>query len=478
MHKVTRRQFIVELAAGSSAFAFTERSFAAREKPYPNIVYVFADQWRAQATGYNGDINAKTPNLDALAAQSCNFVNAVSGCPVCSPYRASLLTGQYPLTHGVFLNDVQLNDDAITIAKVLGKAGYNTGYIGKWHVHDHGRSAFIPKESRQGFEFWQTMECTHNYNHSYYYGDANKKLLWPGYDAIAQTKEAQKYIRVHADDNAPFALFLSWGPPHTPYQTAPKKYREMVNKNKIELRPNVPQKFADKAREDLSGYYAHIMALDDCIGDILKTLKDTKIEENTIFIFTSDHGDMLYSQGMTKKQKPFEESARVPFLLRWPAVHGNKGKDVDVLLNSPDIMPTLLGLCGIDIPNSVEGEDLSGAVCGDKKNEREAALLTCPSPFGQWIRKHGGREYRGVRTKRYTFVRDLKGPWLLYDNEKDPYQMENLCDNPKYAMLQSRLDKELNFLLRQTHDEFLPGPEYIKKWGYTVDEDGTVPYSK
>ncbi|NOY57645.1 MAG: sulfatase-like hydrolase/transferase, partial [Calditrichaeota bacterium] len=153
------------LAAGSAALALTGSAFMAKKKPRPNIVYVFPDQWRAQATGYNGDPNAKTPHLDALAMESCNFTDAVSGCPVCSPYRASLLTGQYPLTHGVFLNDVQLNDDAVTIAKVLGKAGYQTGYIGKWHLHDHGRSAFIPRKSRQGFEFWQTMECTHNYNH-------------------------------------------------------------------------------------------------------------------------------------------------------------------------------------------------------------------------------------------------------------------------------------------------------------------------
>ena len=141
-------------------------------------------------------------------------------------------------------------------------------------------------------------------------------------------------------------------------------------------------------------------------------------------------------------------------------------------------MPTLLGLCGVDIPKSVEGEDLSGAIRGDQRIEREAALLTCPSPFGQWSRKHGGREYRGVRTHRYTYVRDLNGPWLLYDNENDPYQMENLCNKPDYAALQRRLDKELYTLLQQTDDEFLPGPEYIKKWGYQVDENGTVPYTE
>jgi len=472
---ISRRKF--GTIFGSSLAALALKSVFSKNKPVqkPNIVYVFADQWRAQATGYAGNEIVRTPHLDALAAQSCNFINAVSGCPVCSPYRASLMTGQYPLTHGVFLNDVHLRDDVISIAKVLDKAGYETAYIGKWHLNGRGRSNFIPKESRQGFKFWKAMECTHDYNHSYYYSDNNTKLLWPGYDAIAQTREAQKYIHQHAQ-NGPFALFLSWGPPHAPYHTAPKKYK-VFDPQQIKLRPNVPAQYRERAQKDLAGYYAHIAALDACVGMILQTLKETNLEHNTIFVFTSDHGDMLYSQGMTKKQKPFEESVCVPFLLRYPAIHGNKGKLIDVPLNTPDIMPTLLGLCDLDIPSTVEGTDLSGVIRGTKGVNREGVLLTCPSPFGQWNRKKGGREYRGIRTRRYTYVRDLNGPWLLFDNQNDPFQMKNLCFDSRYAPLRKQLDEQLVALLQETHDEFLPGSQYIAKWGYRVDETGTVPYT-
>src|SRR5437764_3888036 len=189
----------------------------------PNVVVVLADQWRAQAFGFAGDPNVKTPNFDRLASESVRFINAVAGLPVCSPTRASLLTGQRPLTHGVFLNDVSLDPNAMTIAKVLKAEGYDTGYIGKWHLNGDGRSNFIPRERRQGFDYWKALECTHDYNHSQYYGDGIEKLVWDGYDAIAQTRDAEQYLREHAKSDKPFFLILAWGPPHDPYHTAPEK---------------------------------------------------------------------------------------------------------------------------------------------------------------------------------------------------------------------------------------------------------------
>ncbi|MHC4751421.1 MAG: sulfatase family protein, partial [Planctomycetota bacterium] len=428
----SRRQFLHTAALGAASAVLAQQlSWAApsieeSSNNKPNLVFVFADQWRAQATGYAGNVDVRTPNLDRLAKESINFSNAVSGCPVCSPYRASLMTGQYWLTHGIFYNDKPLNPDAITIGKVYSKAGYETAYIGKWHIDGHGRNAFIPKERRQGFKFWRVCECTHNYNNSPYYAETPVKQYWDGYDAIAQTREAQKYIRRHAN-KSPFALFISWGPPHAPYHTAPEKYRRMFSADKIILHPNVPESLAKKARQELAGYYAHIAALDDCIADLLETLKECRIEENTIFVFTSDHGDMLHSHSQTKKQKPWEESIRVPFLLRYPAALATMGRTIDMPINTPDIMPTLLGLSGIDIPKSVEGRDFSGVIRGTQLPDNDAALIMCPIPFHQWNYNRGGREYRGVRTRRYTYVRDLNGPWLLYDNKMDPYQLKNLC---------------------------------------------------
>ena len=470
----SRRQFLRTAAVGTASVALTRQlSWAegsAENHPAgrPNLVFIFADQWRAQATGYAGNKDVRTPNLDRLAKQSVNFSNAVSGCSVCSPYRASLLTGQYWLTHGIFYNDKPLNPDAVTIGKVYRRAGYKTGYIGKWHIDGHGRSAFIPEERRQGFEFWKVCECTHNYNHSLYYADTSVKQYWDGYDTVAQTYEAQQYIHRHAN-KSPFVLFMSWGPPHAPYHTAPEKYRDMFDPAGISIHPNVPESLKEKAREELAGYYAHIAALDDCIGVILDTLKECRIEENTIFVFTSDHGDMLRSHGQTKKQKPWDESVRIPFLLRYPAVHGKSGRTIDMPINTPDIMPTLLGLSGIAIPKSVEGRDFSGVIKGTQPPDNDAVLIMCPVPFHQWSYQRGGREYRGVRTRRYTYVRDIKGPWLLYDNQVDPYQLKNLCNDPEYSPIQQKLETILSRKLKETNDKFLPGPEYMAMWNYQWD---------
>src|SRR3954467_3030230 len=180
----------------------------------PNILIIMADQWRAQAFGFAGDPNVKTPNLDRLQRQSAWLVNAFAGVPVCCPTRASLLTGQRALTHGVFLNDVPLATNAVTLAKVLAGAGYDTGYIGKWHLNGDGRSSFIPPERRQGFDYWKVLECTHDYNHSYYYSDGPQKLMWDDYDAVAQTRDAEQFLQERAGSGKPFLLVLAWGPPH------------------------------------------------------------------------------------------------------------------------------------------------------------------------------------------------------------------------------------------------------------------------
>jgi arylsulfatase A-like enzyme len=444
----------------------------------PNIVFVLADQWRFEAFGYAGNHDVKTPNLDRLQHEGIHFVNAVSAMPVCSPTRASILTGQRPLTHGVFLNDVPLHPEAVTIGKVLRTAGYDTAYIGKWHVDGHGRSEFIPRERRQGFDYWKALECTHDYNHSAYYADGPEQLHWEGYDAIAQTHDAQQYIRNHAQSQTPFILVLAWGPPHDPYFTAPEKYRALYDPERLTLRPNVPETERPNAQKTLAGYYAHCTALDDCLGELRRTLQEAGLAENTLLVFTSDHGDMLGSRGSYKKQRPWDEAIRIPLLLYWPKGFGTKAQQLEAPINSEDLMPTLLGLCGVPIPKSAEGLDFSGYIRGGKNPGDGAAVILCASPFGEWVRRIGGREYRGIRTTRYTYVRDLNGPWLLYDNQTDPYQTNNLASLPKYSRLQGKLDATLSRKLKERHDDFLPGDVYIRQWGYKVDSNGTVPYKQ
>ena len=470
--------------------AYLNVAMASEEKK-PNVVFVFADQFRRQATGFGGETNIKTPHMDRLARESLDFENAISGTPVCCPARASLLTGQYPHHHGVIINDVPMNPEAETMGKLFSKAGYQTGYIGKWHANANGRSAPIPVERQHGFQYWKVLECSHDYNTSHYYEGSDTELkTWDGYDAIAQTHDAIGFMKSR-DKDKPFLLTLSWGPPHDPYETAPQRYLDLVDESSIELRGNVPAEKAAEARSLHKGYYAHILALDDCLDSLMKALEEEGLAEDTIFAFWSDHGDMLLSHEELFKQRPWEESIRVPLLLRYPRRFGSEGTKLPAFINTPDILPTLLGLCDIGISESIDGSDyssyLSDYVEASQSPNGEptkvdppatSALLACQSPFGQFTREVGGREYRGIRTNRYTYVRDLNGPWLLYDNDSDPYQLKNLVQDDSHRGLIEELNSELSEKLTQHDDALVPGIELLEKFGYAddVDETGTMPF--
>lgn len=449
----------------------------------PNVVFVLTDQWRAQDLGFMGNEQVQTPAIDQLAEEAVVFTNAVSNIPVCTPARATLMTGKYPLSHGVFYNDKPLKSEEYCIAEVYKENGYETGYIGKWHINGHpsgmsnseGRRLPVTADRRQGFDYWKVHECTHNYNNSEYFDENDVKHKWEGYDAIAQTKDAIKYIQVNKEN--PFVLFLSYGPPHAPYQTAPAKYQEIYKDMDIKLRPNVPEELEETAKEAIRGYYAHMSALDYCVAELQTEIKNLGLEENTIFVFTSDHGDMLYSHAQTKKQKPWEESILVPFILKYPAKFKG-GERLTKVFSYPDIMPTLLSLCNLPIPETVEGVDYKGQLLGTEDLDIDGAFITCPVPFHQWNYKKGGKEFRGIRTERYTYAKDLNGPWLLYDNSSDPYQLDNLVNNPEYREIQTDLEAKLQKMLDKRGDKFLDGAEYMKAWGYHWDNNDSVKISK
>ncbi len=450
------------------------------EEQKPNLVFILADQWRFEAVGYMGNPDVITPNLDKLAAESLIFENAVTVMAVCAPWRASFLTGQYPLTHGIFYNDKPLDPAAVTLGKIYKEAGYQTGYIGKWHLNGHqrgedsfsGRDKPVPVERRQGFDYWKVREVTHDYNNSYYFDENDQKQVWEGYDAFAQTDSAISFIQKNKEN--PFALVMSWGPPHDPYPTAPQEFKDLYDWNKISLRPNVPLALQDSAKRVISNYYAHITALDTALGKLLDELEKAGLTENTIFVFTSEHGDMLLSKGALKKQRPYDESIKVPMLIRYPRKFGPESRRLKNPINTPDILPTLLGLSGLSIPQTVEGKDFSNNLIDGNDLENDAALIMLPVPFHEWQFKNGGREFRGIRTNRYTYVKDLKGPWLLYDNEKDPFQMDNLVGKVDFTTLENSMETILMKKLAERNDAFLPADDYMTQWNYLYDRTDSI----
>ncbi|MDA1045043.1 MAG: sulfatase [Verrucomicrobia bacterium] len=440
----------------------------------PNIVFIFADELRVQDLGYAGNPDCKTPVIDAFAAESTIVTHAVSGCSVCCPYRASLMTGQYPVNNGVYINDVELNPNCNSIARAFGQEGFKTAYIGKWHIygspagHYERRHNYVPREYQMGFDYWKGFECTHDYNDSYYFfNDDETRHKWEGYDAFAQSRDAAEYIKTNAKANAPFMLMLSWGPPHFPLHTAPQEYRDRYASCDIALRPNVPGDHHENAREELRGNYAHMAALEDCLHIVLDAVQVSGKADNTIVIFTSDHGDMFGSQGLYRKCVPWDESIRVPFVIRWPAGLAGGGRELALPIDAPDIMPTLLGLCGRVAPESVDGKDYSDVLTGTQHiPEDAAALLNMPAAFTT-LQNCGFKAYRGLRTARYTYVRNIDGPWLLFDNETDPYQMSNFINQSTHADLQARLEAQLQRRLAAIGDAFHDSNFYLERDGLT-----------
>jgi arylsulfatase A-like enzyme len=386
------------------------------------------------------------------------------------------MTGQYPLTHGVFVNDVPISSQPVYLGDCFQSSGYKTAYIGKWHIDGHGRSAYIPPNRRKGFEYWKVRECTHDYNNSFYYGDSNKRLSWDGYDAISQTADAVDYIKSQ-NKHTPFLLMLSWGPPHDPYHTAPDEFKSLYNPEDMIIRSNVPDDWAGQAQQWLAGYYAHCSALDWCFGKILDALQECDLAENTIVIFTSDHGDMVGSHGARNKQRPWDESILVPMLLRYPRLFGGSGRTIDTPFNSPHLMPTILGLAGLEIPTTVEGLDFTSHLKGEDPPPEEYALIELPACFHQYAYYRGGKDWRGLRTKRYTYVITREGPWYLYDNQRDPYQLTNQVHNPAYAHINNHLDAHLRERLITRGDDFTSGQELMMRAGYAVNDKGDPIYS-
>lgn len=444
----------------------------------PNVLFVLADQLRGSSVGYAGEEAVRTPNIDTFAASGTVCTNAISMFPVCGPYRGSLITGRTPITTGLVINDIPLKTNEVSIAHCFKAAGYDTAYIGKWHLDGPNRPGPVPPgPRRQGFEYWMAANFEHNYNRSYYTDNDGELKIWPGWDAEAQTTHTIDYLRKHDSDN-PFCLFLSWGPPHHPYRLVPKEYLNMYDPDVIEGRPNCP----DVPRDDLWGYYAQTTFLDDQFQRLLDTINDIGIEDETIIVFTSDHGDMHGSHGVYKKQWPWSEALKVPFVVRYPNVV-TQGAILDVPLSVIDIMPTLLGLAGVPIPDTVEGVDLSAVIQGGAAETPESVLIMNPCPFSigdkrgydQYPDYKGMRlEYRGIITARYTYVHTIDRPWLLFDNINDPYQMNNLIDDPAQAEICARLDGLMREHMAAINDEMLPRHHYYEHLGIDLDHRGKL----
>lgn len=465
----------------------------------PNIVYVMADQLRRQSCGYAGDARAKTANIDRLSTEGMSFENMVTSMPVCSAYRASLFTGKYTTSTGMVINEVRLNPDhhPRCLAHCLNDLDYELGYIGKWHLwanelgnHEDPKNSFVPRgPHRLGFDgYWAAYNFHHCYynERAYYHEETPEKIYYPQdvYEPDAQTDMAIDYIRTHAKADKPFALVLSVGTPHDPWakSNVPQEFYAMFEDVKFDVPPNwrleVDAPYGDawsdvakspeKLDEWMRVYYAMTANLDWNIGRLQDAIREVGIEGDTIFIFTSDHGECFGAHGRMKKNIFYEEAARVPFLMKWPAVIP-AGDKSDVCISNVDIMPTLLGLVGGEIPDQVEGMDLSHCANGGAGLEPEFAFLQNTGACAAW---EDGHEWRAIRTKQYTYaIYKVDGKELLFDNTADPYQMANLADDSTLNEVKLDLRDKMETKMAELNDNFEASSFYKENW---VSEDRLI----
>jgi arylsulfatase A-like enzyme len=454
----------------------------------PNVIIMIADQLRFQSCGFS-DPRAMTPNIDRLAREGMLFRNFVASTPVCSAFRASLLTGKYASSTGVVVNELRVNPNQDTFAHVLKAAGSRTDFIGKWHIwaHQAGGHAgadhnFVPPGPyRLGFDdFWAVYNFGHDNFHYSYWTDSPQELHGKEFKPVHFTNLAIERIKRHAQANEPFAMVLGYSPPHDPWgrNNVPKEWYDKFAATEFPLPEtwqDVPDPYMDRNTNKAAWlanwkprlpdmmrvYYAQTAALDEQVGRLLAALKETGQEDNTIVIFVSDHGEMFGAHGRVFKMTFYEESARVPFVIRWPG-RVPAGAVSDACMATPDIMPTVLGLCGQKIPAAVEGMDLSHLALGRAGPEPEFALLQGMGHTYLW---NDGFEWRAIRDKQYTYARYLRnGRELLFDNAHDPLQKTDLAAEAAHADKLAELRRKMNDKMAAIHDEFKPCSWYRDHW--------------
>jgi arylsulfatase A-like enzyme len=384
----------------------------------PHILWIVTTQWRASATGYQDDYNARTPWLDGLASEAIDYRQAVTPHPLGPQARAALLTGKLCPDNGVRDYWDPLPADARTIAHALNDRGYSTAFFGKWHLAARNRNApfvgeehakiIVPPEHRGGFEFWEGFESGFLLNNPWLHGTRlPSPRLFKGYQADVLVQRAAEWMK--SPHTRPLFCVVSLEAPHPPYHAlAPHVAKR--NPIDIELRPNVPRGGAveKQARDELAGYYAHIEATDRSIGKLL-----TEVDlADTVVAFTSVHGDMHGAHGLFRKAWPHEESVRVPLIIKDARIGKRACKD--------DSTVSL-----VDLPHMA----VAWAEGREWQCKRDSAFISMP--VAATIPLQCERAWRGFRTAKHKLILNADGsPWLYFDLEHDPFEMKNLAGEP------------------------------------------------
>ena len=431
------------------------------------------------------------PNLDRFASESVVFTNMISNDPLCTPSRGSIMTGLYPGSHGAPLNCnstrpvSSLRTDVNAITDVLSDADYETAYIGKWHLdfptpNDPANpghyvdprtpawDTYTPPERRHSIDYWYAYNTWDVHKDPHYYDTNGNRHDPKMYSPKHEANKAIEYLnnkKGQRDPDKPIALFVSMNPPHQPYSSLDDVlekdyniYKDIPIK-KLLHRPNVDHTMDKNASAPY--YFAHVTGIDRAFGRIINHLKDMGEYDNTIVVFTSDHGETMCSQGVQDpKNSIYTESTEVPFLIRWPGIKNSRMDDL--LMSTPDIMPTLLSMMDLKdkTPNDIHGIDYSENITTGKKENRPASALYIRNINGDTNEEGKVISYfpvaRGIKTHHYSLELEIDKNHNLkatkfFNDEKDPYQMNNLAVEWDDPVVQKLL-REMAYWLKHSDD--------------------------
>ncbi len=404
----------------------------------PNVIVFFTDQQRWDTCGcYGANPMNLTPVLDRMASRGTRFESAFTVQPVCGPARACLQTGKYATRTGCWCNGLGLPPDEPTLARWFGAAGYLTAYIGKWHLagtDGSGEHGLVPPELRGGYEYWLAANILEFVSRPYdlnLYDGNGKKVHRPGYRVDAQTDLALDFLRERSRDRGrPFFLFLSYLEPHFQNDmkrfVAPDGYAERLKRN-LWVPPDLAPGKGDWEKE-LPDYYGMCARLDEHLGRLVTTMEETGLAENTVVLFTSDHGCHFCTRNGEYKRSCHESSIRIPAVAWGPGFDG--GRVVQNLVSIIDFTPTLLDTAGVAVPGGLDGRSVMPLVRGrDTAWRDEIFIQISESQVGRALRT--GRWKYGINAPR-------KNGWktpssaayveqYLYDLEADPHELDNLA---------------------------------------------------
>jgi arylsulfatase A-like enzyme len=456
----------------------------------PNVVFVLTDDQRWDTIGLNERSHVKTPHIDRLGKEGVYFRNAFCTTSLCSPSRASILSGLYAHSHGVLNNFTEYPNDLPSFPRALQAAGYTTGYIGKYHMGEEN------DQKRPGFDYFVTHKGQGKYWDTEFNVDGQRQVL-KGYYTHVVTDLANQWIRRAAAGDKPFLLMLGHKAPHSFYFPEPK-YEHAFDSAEIEY-PATAFKLADKpqwfqtrldtwhgiygplfeyrkqfpdrrpeAVKDFAamtrGYWGTILSVDDSVGRLYATLKETGQLDNTLFIFTADNGLLNGEHGMVDKRTMHEPSIRVPLVVRYPAltqtrsggggsgfgVQGSAARVIDQQVLTLDFAPSILDICGASPLAKTHGASWKKLVQGGATGWRTSWYYE----YNYETQFPYTPNVRGVRTDRYKYIHYPHGDGNadrhmaeLYDIQSDPDETTNLIDKPEHAATVASLQKELARLM-------------------------------